>query len=170
MLSFPDPTILQWPDFIDTLPVGYSLVEANGVLVAKGPANKTQAQIDAKIQTSIDNYSILPYARKQGVTQVKKRRTQQYYLLYTPEVTAQDPNVQAQFVDDFGNTIDVFMDLWASINSGSKTANAGWQKVLDTRAAGATAITAVKAVTVQANAAATMAAVQSIIDAIVWPA
>jgi hypothetical protein len=169
MLNFPDPTILQWPDFVDTLPAGYSLTEADGVLKAIGPSNKTQAQIDAKIQTSIDSYSILPFAKKQGITQIKRRRTQQYYLLYTPEVTASDPTVQAQFVDDFGNTIDVFFDLWASINAGAKTANAGWQKVLDTRAAGATAITSVKAVTSQANAAATMAAVQTIVDAIVWP-
>jgi hypothetical protein len=169
-ITFSDPTALQWPDLINSLPNGYSLAQINGVWTALGPSNKTQEQIDNKVQTSIDTYSILSYAKKQGINQIKHKRTTQYYLLYTPEYTAQNDAVQLQFEDTFGNVIDATLDMWASIHTDARTANTGWQKVLDTRSTGNTAINAVKAVTAQANAAATMAAVQAIIDAIVWPA
>jgi hypothetical protein len=170
-ITFQDASILQWTDFSDFLTSkGYGIAQINGVWVATGPSNKTQAQIDTKVQGWIDTYDITPFAIKDGVKRLKKLRTERYYLLYPPELAVPDAYLEETHKDLFGNMVDLTLDLWASVHNDARTANAGWQKVLDTRAVANTAITSIKAVTKQATAAATMAAVQAIIDAVVWPA
>jgi len=171
MITFPDPTALQWEDLGNKIAkAGYQLVQTDGVWMAFGPSTMTQAQVDAAVQTIINGYSILPYAKKTGIQQVNTAKAANYYTLYTPAFTATDPNIEAEFQDNFGNAIDAMLDLWASVNASAKTATTAWKKVLDTRAAARTAIAAIKAVTDQGSAAATMAAVQAIVDGIVWPA
>jgi hypothetical protein len=170
-ITFPDTTALQWDDLGNKIQqAGYQIVQADGVWIAYGPSTMTQAQIDAAVQTIINGYIILPYAKKTGIKQVNAAKTANYYTLYTPAFTAIDPNIEAEFQDNFGNAIDAMLDLWASVNASAKTATTAWQKVLNTRSAAKTAITSIKAVTDQGTAAATMAAVQSIVNGIVWPA
>ena len=171
MITFPDPTALQWSDLNDKLSnAGYSIAQVNGVWTAYGPPDQTQAQIDAAVQTIINGYSILSYAKKTGKQQVNNLKIVHFNTLYDTGYVYATGDIQNGDEDVFGKSIDAMLDMWASVNGSAKTATANWQKVLDTRSAAKSAINSIQAVTNGANAAATMAAVQTIINAIVWPA
>ena len=163
-ITFPDPTVLQYNGIWDAIAKqGYTVSQVNGVYVAFGPANKTQAQIDAAVQAIINGYNLLGEVQKLTKQQINATKAAHYYTLYTPSYTAQDPGIEAEFQDSFGNVVDMALDLWASINGSAKSASTAWQKVLDTRAAAKAAIASV-------NAATTVPQVVAIPASIVWPA
>lgn len=145
-LTFPDPDVLMYNGIHKAITAaGYSLIQANGVWVAGGPG--TPAENEAAVQAIINAYDLVKELKKLRRQEIKTERTNRYYLLYPPELAVPDEYLEATHKDLFGNMVDLALDLWGSINNNSKTANASWQKVLDTRSAAKTALQAVNAAT-----------------------
>jgi hypothetical protein len=160
MITFPDTDILQYNGIHAAISAaGYSLSEVNGVWTAGGPG--TPAENESAVQAIINGYNFVAELKKLRRIEIKKERTNRYYLQYPPELVVPDEFLEETHKDLFGNVVEMALDIWASVNNNAKTANAAWQKVLDIRAAAKTALNAV-------NAASTKAAVLAV--TVNWPA
>lgn len=149
-ITFPDPDILQYNGIHAAInAAGYSLAQINGVWTASGPG--TPAANEAAVQAIINGYNFVAELKKIRRAEIKKERSNRYYISYPPELTVPDEFLEDTHKDLFGNVIEVALDLWSSINAGSKSANSGWQKVLDIRAAARTALTTLNAATTEAQ-------------------
>lgn len=149
-ITFPDSDVLQYPGVFTAISdAGYSLTQINGVWTAGGPG--TPEENEAAVQAIINGYNFVAELKKIRRKEIKKERSNRYYLSYPPELVVPDEFLEDTHKDLFGNVIEVTLDLWASINGSAKAANAGWQKVLDIRAAAKTALTAVGAATTKAQ-------------------
>lgn len=150
MITFPDPDVLQYNGIHAAITAaGYSLAQANGVWVAGGPG--TPEENEAAVQAIINGYNLVAELKKLRRIEIKKERTNRYYLQYPPELVVPDPFLEEAHKDLFGNVIEVALDIWASVNNNAKAANAAWQKILDTRAAARTALQSVNAATTKAQ-------------------
>lgn len=149
-ITFPDPDILQYNGIHEAISAaGYSLGQINSVWTAGGPG--TDQENEAAVQAIINSYNLIAEIKKITRAAIKAERTNRYYLLYAPEITLPDPLLEASRKDLFGNIVELNLDLWASINGGSKSANAAWQKILDIRLAAKNALASVTAATTKAQ-------------------
>lgn len=159
-ITFPNPDVLQYNGIHEAiLAAGYSLGQINGVWTASGPG--TAQQNEDAVQAIINSYNLVAEIKKITRAAIKTERTNRYYLLYAPEITLPDPLLEASHKDLFGNIVELNLDLWASINGGSKSANAAWQKILDIRLAAKNALSAVNSATTK---------VQVLAVTVSWPA
>ena len=160
MLTFPDPDVLQYPGIHDAIAAaGYSLAQINGVWTAGGPG--TPQENEAAVQAIINSYNLVGEMKRLKRKAIKLERTNRYYALYPAEVVLPDETLEAAHKDVFGNTIEVALDLWKSMNNNAKAANNAWQKVLDVQAAAKVGLDAVNAATTKA---------QVLAVAVTWPA
>jgi hypothetical protein len=149
-ITFPDPDVLQYNGIHEAISAaGYSLSQINGVWTVGGPG--TPAENEAAVQAIINGYNLVAELKKIRRIGIKKERTNHYYLQYPPELVVPDAFLEETHKDLFGNVVEMNLDIWASINGGSKSANAAWQKILDIRAAAKTALNAVSAATTKAQ-------------------
>jgi len=149
-ITFPDPDVLQYNGIHAAITAaGYSLSQNNGVWVAGGPGSP--AENEAAVQAIINGYNLVAELKKLRRLEVKAERTNRYYLQYPPELVVPDEFLEATHRDLFGNVVEMSLDIWASINGSSKTANAGWQKILDIRSAAKTALTSISNSTTKAQ-------------------
>lgn len=145
-ITFPDTDILQYNGIHAAIAeAGYLLSQVNGVWTAGGPG--TPPENEAAVQAIINGYNFVAELKKLRRAEIKKERTNRYYLQYPPELAVPDEYLEETHKDLFGNVIEVALDIWASVNNNSKSANSGWQKILDIRAAAKTALSAVNAAT-----------------------
>ena len=143
-ITFPDPDVLQYNGIHAAISAaGYSLSQINGVWVAGGPG--TPAENEAAVQAIINGYNLVAELKKLRRIEIKKERTNRYYLQYPPELVVPDEFLEETHKDLFGNVVEMALDIWASINTNAKTANAAWQKILNIRAAARTALQAITA-------------------------
>lgn len=146
MITFPDPDVLLYGGIHEAISAaGYGLAQTDGQWVTSGPG--TPAENEIAVQAIINGYNFVQELKKRRKAEIKAERSNRYYLLYPPDLVVPDEFLELTHRDLFGNMVDLTLDLWASINNNSKTANASWQKVLDVRSAARTGLQAVNAAT-----------------------
>lgn len=149
-ITFSDPDVLQYNGIHQAIAdAGYSLSQVNGVWTAGGPG--TPEQNETAVQAIINGYNFVAELKKLRRLEIKKERTNRYYLQYPPELVVPDQFLEETHKDLFGNVVEMALDIWASVNNNAKTANTAWQKIIDTRAAARTALQAVNAATTKAQ-------------------
>jgi len=144
MITFPHPLMPSYPGVFNAITAaGYELRVMDGQFVIDGPGTPTENE--AAVQAIINGYNFVGELKKLRRQEIKKERSVRYYLQYPPELVVPDEFLEDTHKDLFGNVVEMALDIWASINGGSKSANAAWQKILDIRAAARTAMQAVTA-------------------------
>jgi hypothetical protein len=136
MITFPQPLVLQYEGIFRAISdAGYGLREAFidgvGTWVVSGPGTKEQNE--AAVQAIINGYNFVGELKKLRRIEIKKERTNRYYLQYPPELVVPDQFLEETHKDLFGNVIEVALDIWASINAGSKSAHGYWEIRLDNK-------------------------------------
>jgi len=126
---------------------GHNIREIDGVMTSTN---------DVAVQAIIDSYDALPYAKKLKRQELRTEYRNRLILIY--------PDAEDMTESHFDVVIDIAFDVHRSVIAGSRSPNADWQNVLDTRIARRNARQAINALT-------TVAAVEAydVINTPAWP-
>ena len=159
MITFPDARLRDSFKLDKLLAnAGLAVITINNVETVTGPG--TSAENESNAQAIINNFDAVGYIRQRRRLEIKDKRAARYIALYPSDLEDQDPASLALSADIMGNSIDLALDLWASIHTDARTPSTAWAALLAVRAAAKVALHAVN----QASTIAEIDAVQ-----VVWP-
>jgi len=97
---------------------GYQVREIDGVMTSTN---------DVAVQAIIDSYDPLPYAKKLKRAELRTEYRNRLILIY--------PDAEEMTESHFDVVIDIGFDVFRSVINASRSPNADWQNVIDTRQA-----------------------------------